>query len=379
MNPINRAIQSKIEANLFQGKAIIIVGPRQVGKTTLVRMFEGYKGKKTAWFNADEPDVREAFSNKTSSELKRIFAGNELVIIDEAQRIHNIGLTLKIIIDTIKEVQIIATGSSAFELSDKTKEPLTGRKWEYHLFPISTEELLHHHGEMEEKRMLENRLIFGQYPEVINSPGKEREVLLSISDSVLFKDLVSLEVVKKPYLLEKLLKALALQTGNEVSFAELGQLIDADKETIERYIHYLEQSFILFRLPALSRNVRNELRRSRKIYFYDNGIRNSLISNFNSINLRQDKGALWENFLASERMKWLHYHQVHGSRYFWRTTQQQEIDYIEERDGKFYAFEFKYSPQTKSKFPKTFSDAYPSEFSVVNRDNYFNFLASIPE
>jgi predicted AAA+ superfamily ATPase len=368
---IKRAIVEQIRANLFKGKAIILLGPRQVGKTTLL-MNLGLIDS-ILWLNADEPDVRSALNQATSSSLKKLIGTNKIVVIDEAQRIENAGLTLKLITDNLKSVQLIATGSSSFELSDKIKESLAGRTWEYHLFPISTEELTRHHGVLEESRLLEHRLIYGNYPEIITTPQREREILRSITESVLYKDLFALEKVKKPATLEKLLKALALQMGQEVSFQELGQMIEADKETVERYVYILEQAFIVFRLTAFSRNIRNELKRARKIYFYDNGIRNSILSNFNALSFRTDKGALWENYLVSERMKFIHYHRLFSASYFWRTTQQQEIDYIEERDGMLHAYEFKWN--NPAKLPKTFSSAYPNHtFLAITKNNYLDFV-----
>ncbi len=372
---LDRLLHKPILKNLFKGKVILLLGPRQVGKTTLLKKIAENFPQKHLWLNADESIVREKLSDPNSARLKRLAGKNKIIFIDEAHRVENIGLTLKIFTDTLKKVQVVATGSSAFELSDKIKEPLTGRKFEYHLFPISSEEFIGNHNEIEEEKNLENRILYGSYPEVLNNHGNEKNVLTNIADSFLYKDLFALEKVKKPALLEKLLRALALQVGQEVSYNELGQLIGADKETIERYMFLLEQTFVIFRLSSLSRNVRNELKKSKKIFFYDNGIRNSLISNFNPLSLRQDKGQLWENFLVSERQKFLHYHQIHCNCYFWRTSQQQEIDYIEEMDGKLTAYEFKYSPKQKAKMPKTFSSAYPdSKFYLINTGNYLDFL-----
>ncbi len=372
---IHRLIQKSIENDFFKGKIILLTGPRQVGKTTLLQQIYIEFLQEKFWYNADDADVRELFRNPSSTKLKPIFANKKLIVIDEAQRLENAGLTLKIMIDNYKDVQIIATGSSAFELNDKLKESLTGRKFEYHLFPISTEEMIHHTSYFEENRNLEQRLLYGFYPEVINNPGQENQTLRSIADSVLYKDLFALEAVKKPYLLENILKALALQVGNEVSFNEVAQIVAADKETVERYIYLLEQSFVVFRLQALSRNVRNELKRTRKIYFYDNGIRNILINNFSPLALRNDKGALWENYLVSEKMKWNHYHQYHCNKYFWRTTQQQEIDYIEEKDALLHTFEFKFSDNKRARLPLTFAKAYPNHsFKMISRENYLEFV-----
>jgi predicted AAA+ superfamily ATPase len=372
---IRRLLQQTIEQHFFKGKIILVIGPRQVGKTTLLQTIYNEFAQEKFWYNADDADVRELFRNPSKTKLKPIFANKKLIVIDEAQRLENAGLTLKIMIDNYKDVQIIATGSSAFELNDKLKESLTGRKFEYYLFPISTEELIQDTSYFEENRILEQRLLYGFYPEVINNPGQENLILRSIADSVLYKDLFALEAVKKPYLLENILKALALQVGSEVSYNELAQIVGADKETIERYIYLLEQSFVVFRLQALSRNVRNELKRSRKIYFYDNGIRNILINNFSPLALRNDKGALWENYLVSERKKRNHYHHYYCNTYFWRTTQQQEVDYIEERNGTLHAFEFKYSDNKRTRLPLTFSKAYPDHtYSVCTTTNYHEFV-----
>jgi predicted AAA+ superfamily ATPase len=372
---IRRILQRTIEDNFFKGKIILVIGPRQVGKTTLLQTIYNDFSEEKVWYNADDADVRELFRNPSQAKLKPIFANKKLIMIDEAQRLENAGLTLKIMIDNNKDVQIIATGSSAFELNDKLKESLTGRKFEYHLFPISTEEMTNHSSDFEENRILEQRLLYGFYPEVITHLGQENQTLRSIADSVLYKDLFALQAVKKPYLMENILKALALQLGSEVSYNEVAQIVGADKETVERYIYLLEQSFVIFRLQALSRNVRNELKRSRKIYFYDNGIRNILINNFSPLALRNDKGALWENYLVSEKMKWNHYHHYYCNRYFWRTTQQQEIDYIEERNGTLNTFEFKFTENKRARLPLTFAKAYPEHtFKLISKENYFEFV-----
>ncbi|WP_028526648.1 ATP-binding protein [Runella limosa] len=372
---INRAIETEIKARVFKGKAILIFGPRQVGKTTLVKKIATEVGLPISWLSGDEPDVRLALGNTTSTQFKNLIGQAKIVVIDEAQRIENIGLTLKLAVDNFPEVQIIATGSSAFELANKLNEPLTGRKYEFYLYPLSFGELVHHQGLLTEKRLLESRLVYGTYPEIINQVGNEREVLILLTDSYLHKDLFLYEGIKRSSLLSKILTALALQLGSEVSYNEIGQLVGADKNTVEKYIDLLEQAFVIFRLNAFSRNVRNELKKSRKIYFYDNGVRNAIINNFKSIGLRTDAGELWENYLIAERMKMLKYTQMYGSRFFWRTTQQQEIDYLEERDGSIEAFEFKWNPQTKVKFPKTFTDAYAdSSLKVIHPLNYEEFL-----
>ena len=304
---------------------------------------------------------------------------HKYLIIDEAQRIENIGLCIKLIYDNIDGVKVIATGSSAFELANKINEPLTGRKWEFFLYPISFGEMADHQGLIEENRLLHKRLIYGYYPEAVTMSGDEKEILHQLADSYLFKDILTWENVQKPERLEILLQALAFQLGNEVSYHELSKTTGLDKETVERYIILLERAFIVFRLRSFSRNLRTELKKSRKIYFYDNGLRNSLIRNFNPPELRNDIGALWENFLITERMKYLHQYQIYTNRYFWRTHSNQEIDYLEERDGKLFAFEFKWNVQSKAKFPKTFAATYPqSETRLITPANFHGFIYDPP-
>jgi hypothetical protein len=372
---IGRTIQKTIEADLGRNKVQVLFGARQIGKTTLIEaVFNAFQGKKL-WLSADDSDVRELFVNASGTRLNQLFGSYELLVIDEAQRIENAGLALKIIADQIKSLHVIATGSSAFELRDKIKESMAGRAIEYKLFPFWMQEMIDCTSLFEEKRLLEQRLIYGYYPDVVNNPGNEKQLLQQISESILYKDLYSLTQVKKPYLLEKILQALALQLGNEVSYNELSNHIGADKETIERYIFMLEQAFVIFRLPSLNRNLRNEINKGRKIYFYDNGIRNILINNFSPLNLRTDKGALWENFMITERLKKTTYQQLYCNRYFWRTRQQQEIDYIEEYSGSLNAYEFKYAINPGKKIPLTFAKAYPEHlFSIVDSGNYENFI-----
>ena len=370
-----RSVLKNIQSELFQGKIILIMGPRQVGKSTLSEQIIKESKIPCLILNGDDADVRLLFQEMNEVKLRRIFGANKLILIDEAQRIENIGLTLKIAADKLKEIQVIATGSSAFELASEINEPLTGRKWEHLLLPFSFKEMLNEHGQFQESRLLYERLIYGYYPEVVNNPGNEKKILSALSDSYLYKDLLSYHKLKKPIVLQNLLKALALQLGNEVSYNELAKTIGADKETVERYIELLEKSFVIFRLNAFSRNVRNELKKSRKIYFYDNGIRNAILGNYTPIELRQDVGALWENFLISERYKLLNESGYYGFRYFWRTTAQQEIDYLEEIDGKLKAYEFKWKTKGSHRIPKTFLNAYPeAETHIITPENYVDFL-----
>lgn len=373
---IQRAIYEKITQDLFKGKAIILIGPRQVGKTTLLKKIQkDYRG--ALYLDCDEPDIRRILEDSTSTQLKDLIGDAKLVIIDEAQRVKNIGLTLKLIIDKIKDVQLIASGSSSLELANLIKEPLTGRKFEYFLYPLSVIELNQHFGVLDEKRLLNTRLIYGLYPDIVNQRQDAQRLLLSLTAGYLYKDIFNYQNIRKPELLPNLLEALARQLGSEVSYNELAQLLNTDQTTIQRYIDLLEKSFVIFRLRSFSRNLRNEIKKSRKIYFYDNGVRNALINNFQPAETRVDIGSLWENFLIVERMKTLSYRQTHVNPYFWRTQQQQEIDYIEDINGKLYAYEFKWNPAKKSRFSKTFTDHYPVERTmVVNRENYLDFLAA---
>lgn len=374
-NMIEREIEKQIENRLFKGKAILVFGPRQVGKTTSIHSILAKNNQKCLFLNGDEADVRETLENTTSTNLSLLFGEHKIVFIDEAQRINGIGITLKLITDVLKDVQVIATGSSAFDLANETQEPLTGRKYEFQMLPISFQEMVTNNGLLEEKRLLEQRMIYGYYPEIVVKPNDAAENLKLLSNSYLYKDLLNLEQIKKPALLGKILKSLALQVGSEVSYNEISQLVNGDFHTVEKYIDLLEKAFVIFTLPAYSRNVRNEIKKGRKIYFYDNGVRNAIINNFNPLSSRSDTGALWENFLISERMKYLNSNKLEAWKYFWRTTAQQEIDYLEELDGKMTAYEFKWNPNKTAKFPKTFTNAYPeAEVKLITLKNFEEFV-----
>lgn len=369
---IERTIKSRISETLFKGKTIIVIGARQVGKTTLIR--EILRGKEFLFLDGDDPLIKQQITNPNTKELATIIGNAEIVFIDEAQRIENIGLTAKIIHDQFKNVQLIMSGSSAFELRNQTNEPLTGRKFEYFLFPVSYEEYEKAQGYLEATKDLENRLIYGFYPDVINSRGEERQILNEIYQSYLFKDILSFANIRKPEILEKILQALAFQVGSEVSYNEIAQLTGVDKNTVAGYIHLLELSYIVYPLTSFSRNLRNEIKTNRKIYFYDNGIRNAVIQNFNPIELRNDVGALWENFLMSERLKRNHYHQKYCNKYFWRTKQQQEVDYVEEADGRITGFEFKWNPKAKARIPSNFTKTYHADIEVISKENFREFV-----
>jgi len=371
---IKRTIQDRIENNLFKGKIIIIYGARRVGKTTLVKEIQNKYKNDANYFNCDEKDVRKALTDKTSTELKAFLGDKKLIIIDEAQRVKNIGLTLKLIVDNFPFLQIIATGSSSFDLSNEIKEPLTGRKYEFYLYPISVKELKAVYSDLEINRLLERTIIFGMYPEIVRNNGNI-SILKEIASSYLYKDVLQYQNIKDHEILDKLLQALALQIGNEVSYNELANTVGIDKNTVSNYIQILEKAFVIFRLRPFSRNLRTELKKLRKIYFYDTGIRNALINNFNMLDLRQDAGVLWENFMISERVKYNNNNGENKNIYFWRTHTQKEIDYLEEFGGKLRGYEFKLN-KDKFKKPKEFLEAYEnSKLEVVNRENYLEFLS----
>lgn len=369
---IRRTLTKRIDSKIGRGKAILLIGPRQVGKTTLIRSY--LKGEDYVFFDGDDPVTRTLLDTPNTEQIRSLLGAKKIVFIDEAQRINNIGLTMKIMVDQFKEVQLWISGSSSFSLFNELNEPLTGRKWEYELFPISWEELEEELGQQTAERQLEDRLVFGMYPDVINHPGEEVEILQNLTSSYLYKDVLAHTGIRKPDVLDKLVRALALQVGSEVNYNELSRLIGVDRNTIEKYISILEKGYVIFRLPSYSRNVRNEIKKGRKIYFYDNGIRNMVIGSMNKLPLRADVGALWENFLIAERIKQNKYKFTLARPYFWRTTQQQEIDYIEEVGPSLKAYEFKWNPRKKAKLSKTFMKEYDADGFVISRDNFRTFV-----
>lgn len=369
---IDRTLSQKLKSRFFSGKVIILTGPRQVGKTTLLHSILGEQ--KHLFLNADDPTVKKLLTNPNTEQIKGFVGDHTIVFIDEAQRVENIGITLKLIVDQFADVQLIVSGSSAFELNSQLTEPLTGRKWEYKLFPISWKELQDHVGYLTAEQQLEQRIVYGMYPDVINHLGDEVDVLTNLVDSYLFKDILAIGGIRKPEYLEKLLSALAYQVGNEVSYNELAQLIGIDKNTVSSYITVLEQAFVIFRLGSFSGNLRNEIKTNQKIYFYDTGVRNTLIGNFDAMEDRIDKGAVWENFLVMERIKKLAYEKSLSKYYFWRTKQQQEVDFVETTANSVKGYKFKWNPKAKTKRPKTFINAYKSDIVVIHRENFREFV-----
>ncbi|SDQ90431.1 ATP-binding protein [Flagellimonas zhangzhouensis] len=369
---IKRILEEKIIQKLDKGKAILVIGPRQVGKTTLINSI--LENRDHLFLDGDDSTVRNLLTNPNTEQLKSIIGNYKTLFIDEAQRIENIGLTLKIITDQFKKVQLLVSGSSAFELNNQTSEPLTGRKWEYKLYPISWQELEDSIGYVKSEQQLELRILYGMYPDVINHPGDEIEVLKQLTNSYLYKDIFAFSGIRKPQVLEKLLRALALQLGSEVSYNELAQLVGVDKNTVSNYIDVLEKGYVIFRLSSFSRNLRNEIKTNQKIYFYDTGVRNAIIGNFNLLDSRSDKGGLWENFLIAQRIKKLAYDGSLSNSYFWRTKQQQEVDYVEEVSGKITGYEFKWSEKAKAKLPKSFMESYNATIEVIHRNNFREFV-----
>lgn len=378
---IKRQLEQVIRSHMFRGKAIILIGARQVGKSTLFEQILSVpmpeiNDSQILRIYCDDPEQRKLLENANLADLSQLLAGKRIAMIDEAQRIQGIGLTLKLITDHFKDIQLLVTGSSSFTLQGQLNEPLTGRKFEYYLYPISTQEIFNDGGLIRTKQTFESRLIYGSYPDVITGIDNPRDILMNLSGSYMYQDLLTMEGVRRPVLLEKLLVALALQVGSEVSYSELAQTVGSDNKTVEKYVDLLEKCYIIFRLNGLSRNLRNELKKSKKIYFFDNGIRNAVIQQFAPLELRNDTGALWENFFISERIMRNHYIGHYCNTYFWRTTTQQEIDYIEESDGKMTAFEMKWNPKKgRTTFPKPFLEAYDiEEMVVVTPENYLDWL-----
>lgn len=365
--------------HLVQKRIVVIYGPRRVGKTTLINHFLGSRGNKAKILRAtgDYLSDSELLSGRDPVRLLDWVFGYDVVFIDEAQRIPQIGLSLKLLIDARPGLAIIVTGSSSLDLSGELGEPLTGRQIPLKLFPFSVGELRKVYNDFEIKKNLEDFMIYGMYPEIrtASSTRQKQMILNELVDAYLLKDILELERIKKPSLLLNLLNLVALQTGGEVSLNELSRSLKVDVKTVERYLELLEKCFILYNLRGFSRNLRSEVTRTSKYYFYDNGIRNTIIQNFNPLSMRNDTGALWENFMISERLKARSYGGLYAREFFWRTWEKQEIDLIEEHSGKLHAYEFKWSPDKKPGAPKVFLQAYPgSEYKVVHPENFLDIL-----
>ncbi len=374
---IKRQIEASIENDFFKGKIIVILGARQVGKSTLIKMLPSCSSNPTLWLDGENTDVLQLLKNANSERLKQLSANNKIVVIDEAQKIENIGSILKLFADYNKDIQVIASGSSAFELRNTLNEPLTGRKFEYKLYPLSFIEMADHNGLLNEIRQLPQRLIYGYYPEIVNNPKDAERLLRFLSDSYLYKDIFLFKGIKKPEKMLELLKLLAWQIGSEVNFNELSNSLKIDNQTVESYIEMLEQAFVIYRLPAYHTNQRTELKKSKKIYFNDLGIRNALINDFRHIEIRNDAGVLFENFVINEIRKQNEYHQTYANFYFWRNSDQREIDLIIEKNNQLRTIEIKWNPSKRVLLTKSFTNIYgTTDFTVIHRENFFELLES---
>src|SRR3989344_2244126 len=357
-------------------KGIILYGPRQAGKTTLITKIIRKLNVRTLTVNGDQSKYVDVLASRDGDRLKSLVTGYDLLFVDEAQRIPEIGINLKIILDTIPTVKVVATGSSSLDLASKISEPLTGRVWTYRLYPISILELARVYNRFELNTRLEERLVYGSYPEIFSHVGdtQKREYLQNLTDAYLYKDMLELGGIRSSAKIRDLLKLIAFQIGSLVSISELGNALEMGKDTVNRYIDLLEKSFVIFRMQGLSRNLRKEITKMGKIYFYDVGVRNMLIDNLNPLKDRNDAGQLWENFLIVERMKRLAYVQEYASTYFWRTHTGAELDYVEETGGKLYGYEFKYGMKTANA-PAGWRTASPdASFTFINRSDYLPFI-----
>ena len=374
MNTIERKIEHTIKNYMYRGKTIVVVGARQVGKTTLLQSI-GNNADQHLWLNADENRVRERLTNPSISSLRQIIGNYKLVIIDEIQRIVNAGILLKLITDTFKDVQCIATGSSALEISDRVFEPLTGRYILLHLYPFSLSELYSNKSPFEIEDELQFHLIYGSYPEICIKKDIAELIIKNLSQQYLYKDVLIWKNIRKPELLDKLLQLLSYQVGSEVSVYELAKQLKIKSETVENYIDLLEKSFVIYRLKSYSKNPRKEISKMNKIFFWDNGIRNSVIDNFNDINFRNDQGQLFENFIISERLKKHAWAQASVRSYFWRNYNQSEVDYLEETGEKLAAYEIKWNSNKKHKVSASFTNQYPlAQTEILQPNNFVPFI-----
>lgn len=373
---IRRYYSSRLPELLQAGKVLALYGPRRAGKTTLLKELVGSFQGHHFMTTGEDRTIQELFASQSVNAIKNSFTSYDIVVIDEAQAIKDVGLGLKMLVDSLPNLKVVASGSSSFELSSKIGEPLTGRKRTLTLFPISALELSENYGNMNIRQRLDELLIYGCYPEVLTTDGfsAKAELLAELRDSYLFKDILSLDRIRNPKKLHDLLTLLTFQIGKEVSLSELGGSLGLSKQTVERYLDLLEKGFVIKRLTGFSRNLRKEVSKTCRYYFLDNGILNAVINNFNPPSLRNDIGALWENYLFSERMKKQVYQGARTNSYFWRTYDQQEVDLVEEMDGKLSGYEFKWKPK-KVKAPKAWHDAYPeASFEVVSQENFLEFL-----
>lgn len=373
-----RAIQEVFEKKLRPNKVLMLIGPRRVGKTAFIRDFiSQWKSEETLTLNGDDVSDAALVQERSVSNYTRLLAGKKLLVIDEAQHIPDIGMTLKLIVDTIEGIHVIATGSSAFDLHQQVGEPLVGRKNTLYLFPLAQMEFKEREEYKTTLEKREERLIFGGYPELNQYPDwKDKEdYLYQIMNDYLLKDILMVDGIRNSEKLYSLLRLIAFQVGKEVSLEELGRQLSMSKNTVERYLDMLSKVFVVYRIGGFSKNLRKEIVKNSRWYFYDNGVRNALIQNFNRLNLRMDVGELWENYLAAERLKFQSYTQMRCNNYFWRTYDQQELDWVEEEGDQLRSYEFKYSLNKTPKAPTAWSKAYPqAHFEVIHSGNYLDWI-----
>ena len=377
MDLITRTLQATVERYLGKNKVILVMGTRRVGKTVLVNVIKSQYSGKVVVLNAEDFDVQELLKNRSVASYKRLIGNATLLIIDEAQVLPDIGQILKLMIDEIPELTIIATGSSSFDLANRTGDPLTGRVILLHLYTLSQAEIGVNETGLETVQNLEERLVFGSYPEMFKLPTVEEKAayLLQLVQSYLLKDILAFEGIRQSDKIVKLLRLIAYQCGAEVSYTELAGQLGISKNTVENYLDLLSKVFIVYKVGAYSTNLRKEVSKSSKWFFYDNGIRNAIINDFRLLSLRNDIGVLWENYLLGERLKKNAYQRKNAQYYFWRNYNQQEVDLIEVDNGKISAYEFKYSPAKKVKKPAAFASGYPDvKFGVVTKDNYLDWI-----
>lgn len=372
---IERHIEKQMLDDFFKGKVILLLGARQVGKSTLIKVLSQKFEEPVLWMDGENADVQLMFEDMNTEKAKHIVGKHKILVIDEAQKIHNIGSVLKIYADYHKDIQVVASGSSAFELRNILNEPLTGRKFEYHLYPLSFNEMVATTDLLHEQRQLSQRMRFGCYPEVVVNVDDSERLLRFLSDSYLYKDVFLFKGIKKPEKMLELLKLLAWQLGCEINYNELSGILKLDNQTVESYIYLLEQAFVVYKLPSYHSNQRNELKKAKKFFFNDLGIRNALINDFRPVEIRTDVGGLFENYMINELRKLNTYKRFYANMYFWRTTDQQEVDLILEKNNHLHLFEFKWNPSKMSKLTKSFSNMYSDfTFHVINRENYSYFL-----
>ena len=376
MRVLKRLLEKKVLSRLQPGKVVVILGPRRVGKTFLLNQILAKITEPYLLWSGEDTELWKLLERRSVAHYRNLLGRYKLLVIDEAQKIKDIGAVLKLMVDHVEGLKVITTGSSAFDLNQRLGEPLTGRKWTFHLFPISEQEFAAEEDYLTQESNVRERLILGGYPELLHLPDRSDKVdyLSGLIGDYLLKDILELDGLQYTHKLIDLLRLLAFQVGSEVSQSELGRQLGMDKNTVDRYLNLLSEIFIIFNVRGYSRNLRKEIVKNSKWFFYDNGIRNALISNLNPIELRADQGVLWENYMLSERLKFQHYNGLLANNFFWRTYDQQEIDWVEERQGKLFGYEMKWGKIT-AKVPVAWKNAYPeSEFKVIHPGNFREFV-----